>query len=120
MSKDDVIAQAEANWARQRAAENQKRKEQGLATVRLVQAEDEVPLLSTEVQGQLQHIKETLTDPGVPVEFSFLVMDSAGVDGGGGYIGELLIPFAQIFARPSPDRRSASAATWRSVGRRAC
>jgi ribosome modulation factor len=93
-SKEDIIAEAHANWARQRAQLHQERKEAGLSTVILKPADDEPPLLSTEYQTEFIELKKMLHENGVEAEAPFIVMDSVG--GGGGYIGELLIPIAQV------------------------
>jgi|SRR5579863_453688 len=95
-SVDEMIAEAQAYRAREYARLHQERKAAGLATIRLVQAPGEPELFSTQYQTEFQALRDALSDEDIEAEAPFMVMDSVG--GGGGYIGELVIPFAQITA----------------------
>ena len=59
-SLDEMRAEAEANWARQRALINEQRKEAGLATIQLVHIADEAPTFSDEYQAEFRDLKKPL------------------------------------------------------------
>jgi hypothetical protein len=93
-SVDEMRAEAEDNWARQRAHINEQRKEAGLATIQLVQTADEAPTFSHEYQAEFRDLKKALTAGGVNAETPFLALDSA--DAVSGYTGEIIVSFAFI------------------------
>jgi hypothetical protein len=65
-------------------------------TLALVQAVEDAPLFSEEVQSELRATKEAIKSHDIEVAAPFMVMDSPGA--GGGYVGEFVIPLAQIAA----------------------
>jgi hypothetical protein len=93
-SVDEMIAEAQAYRTREYARLHQERTAAGLATIKLVQASDEPELFSTEYQTEFRDVRKALVDEGIETQAPFMVMDSVG--GGGGYIGELVIPLVQI------------------------
>jgi hypothetical protein len=62
-------------------------------TVVLMRSSDDQPLLSAEYQEELQKVRSSLRGQGIEASAPFIVMDSPM--GGGGYIGEFIIPLAQ-------------------------
>lgn len=91
---DEIRAEAEARWRRQWEQEHQRRKEAGLATIRLVPETDEPPVFSHDFQAEFRGVKASLTENGVQVEAPFMALDSANAVSG--YTGELLISFVQF------------------------
>jgi DNA-directed RNA polymerase subunit K/omega len=85
---------AAANRARQLAMTEKKRKDAGEGTIKPVRAADDPPLVSEEFQAEFRALRKTLSDAGIEADASFMAMDSA--DATGGYIGELIIPFAKF------------------------
>jgi hypothetical protein len=95
-SIDDIRQRAEELWQKQWDLEHEKRKEAGLATIRVVPAEDEAPVFSREFQAEFRELRKALRDNGLEAESPFMTLDSA--DAVSGFIGELVIPFAKIAA----------------------
>jgi hypothetical protein len=93
-SIDETRAEAEARWRRQWEQEHERRKEAGLATIRLVPEADEPPVFSHDFQAEFRGVKASLSENGVQVEAPFMALDA--VDAVSGYTGELLITFVQF------------------------
>jgi hypothetical protein len=91
---DEMRAEAEAHWRRQWEQEHERRKEAGLATIRLVPEAEEPPVFSHDFQAEFRSAKASLSENGVQVEAPFMALDAA--DAVSGYAGELLIPFIQF------------------------
>lgn len=93
-SIDEIRAQAEARWRRQGEQEHERRKEAGLATIRLVPGADGPPVFSHDFQAEFRSVLASLSENGVQVEAPFMALDAAGAVSG--YTGELLVPFIQF------------------------
>ena len=91
---DEMRAEAEAYWRRQWEQEHERRKDAGLATIRLVPEADEAPVFSHEFQAEFRNVKASFSENGVQVETPFMALDSA--DAVSGYTGELLTSFIQF------------------------
>lgn len=91
---DEMRAEAEAHWRRQWEQEHERRKETGLATIRLVPEAAEPPVFSHDFQAEFRSVKASLGKNGVQVEAPFMALDAA--DAVSGYTGEILIPFIQF------------------------
>jgi hypothetical protein len=85
-----------ANRARQDALTGDRIEGQAEAKIRLVQSTDDPPLFSSEAQTELRGVRDAFRAESIDASASFMVMDSP--DAGGGYIGEFIIPLAQIGA----------------------
>lgn len=57
-------------------------------------ATDDPPLFSSETQTELRGVRDAFRAESIDASAPFMVMDSPGA--GGGYIGEFIIPLAQI------------------------
>jgi hypothetical protein len=91
---DEIRAEAEARWRRQWEQEHERRKEAGLATIRLVPQADEPPVFSHHFQAEFRSVKASLNENGVQIEAPFMALDAA--DAVSGCTGDLLIPFIQF------------------------
>ena len=64
--------------------------------VALVQGGDDPPLFSPEAQAEIQGARSALRDAGIDAAAPIMVMDSPGA--GGGFVGEFIIPLANVGA----------------------
>lgn len=92
--QEELAKTIAANRARQDALTKDMAEGQAEAKFRLVQSSDDLPLLSSEYQTELRGVSAAFRAEGIGAVAPFIVMDSPG--GGGGYVGEFIIPLAQI------------------------
>ncbi|MBI2715771.1 MAG: hypothetical protein HYX37_15170 [Rhizobiales bacterium] len=83
-----------ANRAMQEALSDAQRKGVPEVKISLVRSSDDPPLFAAESQAELRSVRSAFRDKGIEAAAPFMTMDA--VDASGGYIGEFIIPLAQI------------------------
>jgi len=92
--REEVEKTIAANWAYQESLVTDRVPGRPEFKLALVQSEEDPALFSAEVQSELRASKSALESQDVEVYAAFMVMDAVG--GGGGYVGEYVIPLAKI------------------------
>jgi len=93
-SIDEMKAEAFARWQQEYDLLHAQRKEQGLATIELVHADDEASTFTHAYQDEFQALKDQISAAGIEVEAPFLAVDSA--DAVSGHTGELIVSAALV------------------------
>lgn len=94
--REEIEKAVAANRATQDALTGDQAEGQAEIKIRLVQASDDPSLFSPEAQAEIQGVRNAFGNEGIDAAAPFMVMDSPG--GGGGYVGEFIIPLVQFGA----------------------